>query len=207
MIDVLLFQGSRPIAQFVPAVGRAIAEAGLTIEGDLQLREVHDPKFGDGVFQSFFVTNGWLTDNNAEAYDLFLEIEGIPDGDFPEMETYNSTVLEDSDIVENPLCFKIGIEDLSQNWAENDTAHIVQPKPEPEAMSGNGRGRVKNPDTDMRLKENQNRPEQLVTPRRTQDDNDTGGTERIAGRPGRVRFQSLDGRLKKNRRLEEAGGR
>lgn len=229
IINSILYSRARSNDDYTRAIGRAITEAGLkTSVGDLQLRTVFDSKFGSGVFMQHFAANGWLVDDKREAFDLFIELEAFThQTDLPEMETYDPVIIEGHE-EENPLCIKLDVENLFPSFDNNededrgddeqmsDDTHVAQPAHEPEVaamQNGNGRGRVTSPD-DRRLKEN--RPPQMVTARATQNGDDDQGassqglTGRQAGRPGRVRFRSLDGRLKANRRpLEEqgAGGR
>jgi hypothetical protein len=227
LIDSILFQGHRSMEEFIPAVARAISEAGLSVNSGvpLQLKSVFDSNFGAGVFQSHIQASGWLIDNNADAFDLFVELDGIDVGELPEMITYDANISPESDILENPLCIKLDIEAITPSWEdmmvhgsdENQNSSSggdqLAPRHEPEVQSG--KGQVKNPDTDRRLKENRNkRPEQLETARKTQNsDSDTGGGSvmaRQAGKPGRVRMPALDGRLKENRRVvaeATSGGR
>lgn len=211
IIDAMLLQGSRSIESYIPAVGRAIAESGLQVKGDLQLKANFDSKFGSGVFQQHLITNGWLQDNDGEVFDLFVELEDISEGEFPNMETYDAEILEGHEF-ETPLVFKLGIEDLTPQWnSMYEPTNVSGPRHEPEVDEDRipgARGRVKDPSTDRRLKENREHPEQMVTARKSQ--NQSGdSTERMAGMPGRVRFPELDGRLKRNRSMavEGAGGR
>lgn len=215
-LDSILFQGSRSIENFIGPAARAVSEAGLKTSIDLQLRGAFDAKLPAG-YQSFIKTNGWVQDEKGEVYDLYIELDlQGEEGELPNMETYDAQSIEGMEF-ENPLCIKVGIEDLSPQWeTTNQDATVDEtPKPrmEPEVeRAGGGQGQVKNPETDRRLKEN--RPEQLVSARQTQNRAESGESEgssmeRQAGKPGRVRFAALDGRLKRNRRpaMEGAGGR
>jgi hypothetical protein len=215
VIDTMLFQGSRSLESYLPDISRAIAEFGLKTKIDLQLSATFDSRFGSGIFQQHIITNTWLQDDQGEAFDLFVELDlSNEDSSYPEMETFDGSQIEGAEF-ENPLCFKLDIQALSPQWSgmieENSQKEEIntppmrtEPKHEPEV--GN-RGRVVDPTKDRRLK--QNRPEQLESARRSQDQDDP--TARQAGKPGRVRYPGLDGRLSRNRsrpaEMAGAGGR
>jgi hypothetical protein len=220
VIDAILFQGSRPLESFIPHIARAIASAGLKTTGaDLVINKHFDPKVALGLGQDHFVTNSWLVDEGGEAYDLFVELDAVWDTEAPEMISYDGDRLEGMAFA--PLCFKLGIEDLSPSWdgligtnlgddivrtdttENNNGANNDQTQTQMDQGRGTP-GRVTDPSTDRRLKANRGTevPKQPVIARQTQD-SDAGGTPtrgRMAGRPGRVKHPELDGRLKNNRR-------
>jgi hypothetical protein len=235
MIDAVLFQGQRPVENFMEEIARAIAHVGMKVEGgDIQIRHSFDSKVMMGFFSQLAVTNEWLEDEKGNVYDLIVECAMVgerltdPEG----IESFDGNPIDEADF-ENPLCFKIGVENLDPlGWntiagettpnldnvkgqTQGQTQAQITPRPEPEVELRGGNtngnrtpGRVTNPATDKRLKQNRDqvdRPEQLEVARRAQDGEDTGGssTGRQPGRPGRVRYPELDGRLKQNRRQPE----
>lgn len=218
VIDSVLFQGYRPIDDFVPSALRAITMAGLTdISGDLTLTAAFEHGASAGFMQQHLVSRGWLQDGDKNVVDLILEVElqteMLPDIN---MKTFDAPYTIDGSN-ENPLVIFCGIEDLYPQLDDDNIdqgQQEVAEQPQTEALSdnngsGSGRGRVKDPENDGRMKHNRDnamarQADQGSTAGVTASTAAQGSTARMAGKPGRV-ARPWDGRLKHNRGGQSAG--
>jgi hypothetical protein len=67
VIDSVLFQGYRPIEEFIPAAIRAIEMAGLhDPTGDIVLQPAFEHNATAGFMQQHLVSRGWLENDNNE---------------------------------------------------------------------------------------------------------------------------------------------
>lgn len=208
ILDTLLFQSQRPMENYIDAVARAIqlSELKALQSAEIALKPAYDPTIAQGLFQQHLVANCWLADETTEVFDLYVELkpQGFENLQGLGYETINAKQIDGVD--DNPLIFKVGIEDLGPEMDLSDVSERINNMHTDvaEQVPG-GQGRVRDPSSDRRLA--QNREKQLESARLGQDGDDD--MTRQHGRPGRVRMPALDFRRKGVRALagESTAGR
>lgn len=195
-IDSILFQGYRPIEGFADVAARAIQMASLhDASGSLELKPQVNPSVTGGFLQQFLASKGWLEDDQATVYDVWVEVlienEDLPD---VEMTTFNGKPIEGYS--ENPLVIAVDVAELSPKYdlnQDDDQNHVE------EAFNNN----QSSDDNDQGNNQGQSEMAGNVDEGGGQQETGANNSDSQPGRPGRVKNPETDRRLKQNRPQSE----
>lgn len=189
IIDAMIFQSQRDIAEYGDVLDRAMNLSGLTIHNGDGYEILEQPNTVG--MQKFFSTNGWLVDEENNVFDMIIEV-AAQDEELGRPDITSIAPLTSDGDSENPLIFSTSTKELRSGGTQIDGSQDSNVTEIPRQESSRQPGE---------RQEQQMQP-QSIAARRSQESEgesvqeDTSG--RMPGKPGRVK-SPFDGRLKQNR--------